>query len=86
MARKNNVNAIAVNGKRKITWKLIKRQRELILLSIPFVAYVLLFNYVPLLGWIMAFQKYKPQLGIFGSQFIGLQKFKELLQRQRNKR
>lgn len=79
MARKNNVNAISVNqGNKKISWKVIKKQKELILLSIPFVVYVILFNYVPLLGWIMAFQKYKPQKGIFGSEFIGLDKFKEL--------
>jgi putative aldouronate transport system permease protein len=62
----------------KITWKEIKKQRELIFLSIPFVLYVLLFNYVPLVGWVMAFQKYKPVDGFFHSKFIGLEKFKFL--------
>ncbi|MBZ4671428.1 MAG: putative aldouronate transport system permease protein [Clostridiales bacterium] len=61
-----------------ITWKAIKKQKELVLLSIPFVAYVLLFCYVPLLGWIMAFQNYKPGLGFLHSKFIGLDKFKFL--------
>lgn len=79
MAKKNIIKAGRVKEEKvKITWKDIKRQRELILLSIPFVIYVLIFNYVPLLGWIMAFQKYKPQLGILGSDFVGLEKFKFL--------
>lgn len=62
----------------KITWKEMKKQKELIFLSIPFVAYVLLFCYVPLIGWVMAFQKYKPKLGFFKSEFVGLDKFKFL--------
>lgn len=62
----------------KITWKEIVKQRELIILSIPFVAYVLLFSYAPLIGWVMAFQKYKPKDGFFGSKFVGLDKFKFL--------
>ena len=62
----------------KITWKEIIKQRELILLSIPFVAYVLLFSYAPLIGWVMAFQQYKPKNGFFGSKFVGLDKFKFL--------
>ncbi|HEX3022469.1 MAG TPA: ABC transporter permease subunit [Lachnospiraceae bacterium] len=62
----------------KITWKEMKKQKQLIFLSIPFVVYVLLFSYIPLIGWIMAFQKYKPKDGFFGSEFIGLDKFKFL--------
>lgn len=61
-----------------ITLKEIKRQRELILLSIPFLIYVIIFCYAPLIGWITAFQKYKPKDGILGSEFIGLEKFKFL--------
>jgi putative aldouronate transport system permease protein len=79
MAKVNSLTAGQVKKEKvKITWKDLRKQKELIFLSIPFVAYAILFCYVPLLGWIMAFQKYKPQLGIFGSQFIGLDKFKSL--------
>jgi putative aldouronate transport system permease protein len=62
----------------KITWKEVKKQKQLIFWSIPFVVYVLLFSYIPLVGWIMAFQKYKPIDGLFGSEFVGLDKFKFL--------
>ena len=46
------------------------RQRELILITIPFVLYGILFYYIPLGGWVMAFQKYKPQDGLLGSQWV----------------
>ncbi len=58
--------------------KEIKKQKVLILLCLPFVLYVIVFNYLPLVGWIMAFQNYKPVSGMTGSKFIGLEKFKFL--------
>lgn len=64
--------------KRRITWRQIKSQRTLILLSIPFIIYAIIFFYVPLGGWIMAFQNYKPKNGLFHSDFVGLQKFEFL--------
>ena len=64
--------------KQGITLKQLKSQKVLILLSIPFIIYVIIFCYVPLGGWLMAFQNYKPQLGILHSEFVGLQKFRML--------
>ncbi len=61
-----------------ITWKKIVRQKELIFLTIPFMVYILIFNYVPIVGWLMAFQNYKPQDGFFGSEFVGMKWFKFL--------
>lgn len=43
-----------------VTWKMVVMQKQLIILSIPFVIYALIFNYGPLVGWKMAFQKFKP--------------------------
>lgn len=54
------------------------RQRELIIIVIPFVLYGLLFYYIPLGGWITAFQKYKPAKGLFGSEWVGLFHFEKL--------
>jgi putative aldouronate transport system permease protein len=62
----------------KITWKQIKKQKSLIFLTIPFVVYVIIFNYLPLGGWLMAFQNYKPRDGLWGSKFVGLDKFVQL--------
>lgn len=46
-----------------VTLKMIIKQKELIFMSIPFVLYAFIFYYGPLVGWIMAFQNYKPAAG-----------------------
>lgn len=62
----------------KITWKKIKEQRGLILMALPFVIWILIFNYTPLVGWVIAFQDYKPQNGFFGSEWVGFKHFIDL--------
>lgn len=62
-------------AKQEITWKEIKRQKVLLIWSAFFVIYGFIFYYLPLGGWIMAFQNYKPKDGLFHSKFIGLEKF-----------
>lgn len=64
--------------KKKITWKKIKDQKVLIFMSLPFVAWLFVFAYAPLIGWIIAFQDYKPQNGFFGSDWVGLKHFIDL--------
>ena len=59
----------------------LKRQWQLLVLSIPMLIYILIFNYSPMWGWITAFQDYKPQLGISGSKFVGLKNFEWLFKR-----
>jgi len=46
--------------------------------SALFVIYGIMFYYLPLGGWIMAFQNYKPKDGLLHSAFVGLDKFKFL--------
>lgn len=62
----------------KITWKEMKRQKVLLFWSAIIVIYGIIFYYLPLAGWLMAFQDYKPKNGIFHSTFIGLTKFRQL--------
>lgn len=57
-----------------------KRTRELTLLTIPGVIFMLVFSYLPMLGVIIAFQDYSPRLGLFGSKFIGFKNFEFLFQ------
>ncbi len=61
-----------------LTMKELKRQKVLIIWSVIFVIYGIIFYYLPLAGWLMAFENYKPRTGLFHSQFIGLAKFKQL--------
>ena len=64
--------------KESINWKEIKKQRVLLLLSAGYVLYGFIFCYLPLAGWLMAFENYKPKEGFFHSEFIGLGKFRQL--------
>ena len=56
-------------------------QWQLMLMSVPMLLYVLLFNYAPMWGWITAFQDYKPKKGIAGSEWVGLKNFQWLFSR-----
>jgi len=56
----------------------ISSQRQMIIMSLPLVLYVLLFSYVPIWGWTMAFQKYRPARSFFQQEWVGLQWFKFL--------
>ncbi len=64
--------------KKNITWKEIKKQKVLIIWSLVLVLYGVIFYYLPLAGWAMAFQDYKPKNGLFHSAFVGMDKFKQL--------
>ncbi len=66
------------NYKPKLSIKEIKRQKALIIWSILFFIYGVVFYYLPLGGWVMAFKNYKTRKGIFGSDWVGMQKFKFL--------
>ena len=40
--------------KQKFSWQLMWKQRYLLLMSVPFVIWLIIFKYVPLWGWTMA--------------------------------
>ena len=42
-------------------------------MMLPGFIFLILFNFVPMFGAIMAFQDYKPAKGFFGSDFVGLE-------------
>ena len=62
----------------KITMKEVKRQKVLLIWAAIIVVYGFIFYYLPLAGWAMAFQNYKPKNGLFHSAFVGLKKFEIL--------
>jgi putative aldouronate transport system permease protein len=55
-------------------------QSSLYLMSFPFLLLVVVFNYLPIWGWVTAFQKYKPAKDFFHQQWIGFDWFLELFQ------
>lgn len=56
-----------------------RREWPLHLMLLPGILLVLIFSYVPMAGIIMAFQKFIPNKGLFGSPFIGLKNFQLLM-------
>lgn len=62
----------------KITCKEIKKQKVLLFWAAVIVIYGIIFCYLPLGGWIMAFEDYKPKDGLLHSAFVGLDNFKQL--------
>ncbi|RED61889.1 ABC transporter permease [Cohnella lupini] len=60
-----------MRGKGKSGMRLT-RQLPLHLLILPSVICLLVFNYLPMTGLLMAFQDYKPRLGIWHSPWVGL--------------
>lgn len=68
------------NGERKKKTILteIWRARYLYLLLLPFLAWLIVFHYVPMGGIVMAFKDYKARLGIFGSPWVGLKHFQRI--------
>ena len=61
---------------RKNLNKALKSNWQLYLLALPFVVYLAIFEYKPLYGIIIAFKNYKPFLGIWGSEWVGLDNFR----------
>jgi putative aldouronate transport system permease protein len=50
------------------------------LMLLPAVILVFIFNYIPMFGIAMAFQKFLPAKGVFGSKWIGLDNFKFMIE------
>lgn len=63
--------------KRQNTLRLIKRNWVLYLFVLPAVAYVIIFNYIPMYGIQIAFKNYRAGLGIWGSPWAGLKWFEQ---------
>ena len=66
--RVSKVNVMSV-------WKQLYRSRQLYLLLILPLAYLIIFKYIPMYGIQIAFRNYTPIAGITGSEWVGLKHF-----------
>ncbi|TLS38388.1 ABC transporter permease [Pseudalkalibacillus caeni] len=57
----------------------LKKNRYLYFMLIPVLLWYLIFMYVPMYGLILAFQDYNFSAGYFGSEFVGMENLKILL-------
>ncbi len=63
----------------KDPWRLdLKKNKVLYLLFIPSAVYFFIFNYMPMVGVVSAFQDFNMRRGIWGSTWVGLDNFIEL--------
>ena len=60
---------------------LFKKNIPFHLMMLPAIVWVIIFGYIPIAGAVIAFQDFKPAMGLFGAQeFVGLDNFKYILQ------
>ncbi len=64
--------------KDKVTLKRVKKYIPLYVMMIPGLAYLIINNYMPMPGLVIAFKNYSAKKGIYGSPWCGLANFKYL--------
>ena len=60
--------------------KLTKNEWIYMAMLLPGVVLLLVFHYLPMAGIVIAFQKFIPTKGVFGSPWVGLQNFQYMLE------
>jgi len=59
----------------KLFLKRCRSQKSLLLMTLPFVVWVFIFKYLPVWGWSMAFQDYKPARSFTEQEWVGFKHF-----------
>lgn len=80
---KNNTTKSVPKNKQPLAQRVKKEVQHswpMYVMLLPAIILALIFNYAPMGGLIMAFQNYKPWLGITGSEFVGLDNFKQIFE------
>ncbi len=78
-----NATAPPVAGMKvkKFTWPNIRKDFRknwpLLLMVLPAIIFYIVFHYIPMGGLLMAFENFKPNLGLFHSQFVGFKNFQD---------
>lgn len=79
-ARTSGASGPVRPGRRPVSFSTrLRRDRSLIIMTLPMVALVMVFAYVPILGNVIAFQDYSPFIGIRDSSWAGMRQFERLL-------
>ena len=63
-------------------WERIKKQKLLLLMTVPGLVLTFIFKYIPMYGVLIAFKDYNPLKGILGSEWIGFEEFTRFYMRQ----
>ena len=77
----NSISTKPLNGvvrptkKRGFLWE-IRTHWVLYLFTVPALVYLLVFKYLPMVGIVIAFEKFSPMTGMCGSPWVGLENFR----------
>lgn len=80
---RNNTNKSLQQTKQPLAQRVKKEEQRswpMYVMLLPAIILALIFCYAPMGGLVMAFQNYKPWLGITGSEFVGLDNFKQIFE------
>jgi len=78
MNNETSVTATAehiVKGKKPLSARLWE-QRYLLMMSVPIIIWLIVFAYVPLAGWAIAFFNFRPGISLLDSDFVGIRNFR----------
>jgi putative aldouronate transport system permease protein len=67
-----------MNSRKRTGWVTFKKYLPLLLMTLPGLTYLVINNYIPMAGIIIAFKKMNYAKGVFGSDWIGFDNFKFL--------
>jgi len=73
------MRTLTLSGEKTFFSKL-SRQRQFLFMSLPVILYIILFTYIPLWGWTMAFQNFKLTRSFSAQEWVGLYWFKFLFE------
>ena len=67
--------AAGISAKKRSFIKVMKEQWLLIAMAVPFIVWLFVFAYIPIWGWTMAFQNFRPGLNFFEQEWAGFSHF-----------
>lgn len=71
--------SVAIEPRHYTLLQYLKKYWFLYLLVLPGLCFMIIFDYGPMYGVILAFKDYNPNLGIWGSPWVGLKHFQEMI-------
>jgi len=79
MKKQNVTKSQKVKVGRKPLWKKVADNKILLLMCLPAIIFFIVFFYMPMPGAYLAFTNFNYKKGIFGSEFVGFDNFKFLI-------
>lgn len=63
----------------RLGWRIrLRRDRSLLIMVVPAIVLLVVFNYAPMFGLLTAFQYYDPLVGVWNSEWAGFDQFHQL--------